>query len=128
MIEVLTAGPLATVQDLGRTGALNLGVGTSGAMDPLALAAGNILLGNDEGAAAVEIPVFPFRVRFASSTVFAVTGADCALPADFRCPSCLVLAAPSCEGLLVATRAVRFVTETCCRRLNRTAVSSTVSA
>jgi biotin-dependent carboxylase-like uncharacterized protein len=82
MIEILSAGSLATVQDLGRTGALNLGVGTSGAMDPLALAAGNILLGNDEGAAAIEIPVFPFRVRFPSSTVFAVTGADCAARLD----------------------------------------------
>ena len=30
-------------------------------MDPLALAAGNILLGNDEGAAGIEIPVFPFQ-------------------------------------------------------------------
>ena len=78
MIEVLSAGALATVQDLGRSGSLNLGVGWSGAMDPLALAAGNILLGNDENAAAIEIPVFPFRVRFARSTVFAVTGADCA--------------------------------------------------
>lgn len=78
MIEVLSAGALATVQDLGRTGALNLGVGTSGAMDPLALAAGNILLRNEENAAALEIPLFPFRVRFTHSTVFAVTGADCA--------------------------------------------------
>src|SRR5438552_510303 len=82
MIEILSAGALATVQDLGRTGTLNLGVGTSGAMDPLALAAGNILLRNDESAAAVEIPVFPFRVRFASPTVFAVTGADCAARLD----------------------------------------------
>ena len=78
MIEVLSAGALATVQDLGRTGALNLGVGTSGAMDPLALAAGNILLRNEENAAALEIPLFPFRVRFTRPTVFAVTGADCA--------------------------------------------------
>jgi biotin-dependent carboxylase-like uncharacterized protein len=82
MIEILAAGSLATVQDLGRTGVLNLGVGTSGAMDMLALVAGNLLLGNEEGAAAVEIPVFPFRVRFASSTVFAVTGADCAARLD----------------------------------------------
>ncbi len=82
MIEVLAAGALATVQDLGRAGALSLGVGSSGAMDPLALAAGNILLRNDENAAAVEIPVFPFRVRFASTTVFAVTGADCAARLD----------------------------------------------
>jgi biotin-dependent carboxylase-like uncharacterized protein len=82
MIEIVSAGSLATVQDLGRTGALNLGVGTSGAMDPLALAAGNSLLGNDDAAAAVEIPVLPFRVRFQTSTVFAVTGADCASRLD----------------------------------------------
>jgi 5-oxoprolinase (ATP-hydrolysing) subunit C len=76
MIEVLSTSALATVQDLGRAGALRWGVGTSGAMDPLALAAGNILLGNDEGAAGVEVPVFPFRVRFSADTAFAVTGAD----------------------------------------------------
>ena len=40
MIEILSDAALSTVQDLGRTGALNWGVGTSGAMDPLALAAG----------------------------------------------------------------------------------------
>jgi biotin-dependent carboxylase-like uncharacterized protein len=76
MIEVLSAGSLATVQDLGRTGVLNLGVGWSGAMDPLALAAGNILLNNEQNAAGIEIAVFPFRVRFLRSTLFAVTGAD----------------------------------------------------
>jgi len=82
MIEILSASALATVQDLGRTGALRWGVGTSGAMDPLALAAGNILLGNDEGAAAVEVPVFPFQVRFAQDCAFAVTGADVAAQLD----------------------------------------------
>ncbi len=82
MIEILSASALATVQDLGRVGALRWGVGTSGAMDPLALAAGNILLGNDEGAAAVEVPVFPFRVRFAQDCAFAVTGADVAARLD----------------------------------------------
>lgn len=78
MIEVLAAGALATVQDLGRAGALRWGVGCAGAMDPLALAAGNVLLCNDEGAAAVELPVFPFKVRFAVDCGFVVTGADVA--------------------------------------------------
>ena len=82
MIKVLSAGALATVQDLGRTGVLGLGVGTSGAMDTLALAAGNILLRNEDNAAAVEIPVFPFKVRFATSTVFALTGTACAASLD----------------------------------------------
>lgn len=76
MIEILSTSALATVQDLGREGALRWGVGTSGAMDPLALATGNILLGNDDGAAGIEVPVFPFRVRFHTDAAFAVTGAD----------------------------------------------------
>lgn len=82
MIEIESASALATVQDLGRLGALQWGVGTSGAMDPLALAAGNLLLGNDEGAAALEIPVFPFQVRFTEDGPFALTGADCAARLD----------------------------------------------
>ena len=82
MIEILSASALATVQDLGRVGALRWGVGTSGAMDPLALASGNVLLGNDEGAAAIEVPVFPFQVRFAQDCSFAVTGADVAARLD----------------------------------------------
>ena len=76
MIEILSTGALATVQDLGRSGALRWGVGSSGAMDPLALAAGNILLGNDEGAAGIEVPVFPMRLRFGVDGAFALTGAD----------------------------------------------------
>jgi biotin-dependent carboxylase-like uncharacterized protein len=76
MIEILSTGALATVQDLGRAGALRWGVGSSGAMDPLALAAGNILLGNDEGAAGIEVPVFPMRLRFDADGAFALTGAD----------------------------------------------------
>eukprot|EP01036_Dinobryon_divergens_P042738 gene42738-56811_t len=55
MIEILSSAALATVQDLGRTGSLRWGVGTSGAMDNLALAAGNLLLGNALGAAAIEV-------------------------------------------------------------------------
>ncbi len=77
MIEILSSAALATVQDQGRLGSLRHGVGTSGAMDRLALAAGNLLLGNDANAAAIEIPVFPFQVRFTQDCAFALTGADC---------------------------------------------------
>jgi 5-oxoprolinase (ATP-hydrolysing) subunit C len=77
MIEVLTAGALTTVQDRGRYGCLRWGVGTAGAMDAVALAAGNILVGNDEAAAAIEVQIFPFRVRFTADGAFAITGADC---------------------------------------------------
>jgi biotin-dependent carboxylase-like uncharacterized protein len=77
MIEVITVGALTTVQDRGRYGCLRWGVGTAGAMDGVALAAGNLLLGNDADGAAIEVQVFPFRVRFHEATAFALTGADC---------------------------------------------------
>lgn len=82
MIEVLKAGALTTVQDRGRHGCLRWGVGTAGAMDGVALAAGNLLLGNDADGAAIEVQVFPFRVRFHEATAFALTGADCGATLD----------------------------------------------
>jgi biotin-dependent carboxylase-like uncharacterized protein len=84
MIEILSQTALATVQDLGRLGSLGFGVGTSGAMDDLALAAGNLLLGNDENDAAIEIQIFPFMVRFSAPCAFAITGANCAATLDDR--------------------------------------------
>ncbi|KAB7896317.1 5-oxoprolinase/urea amidolyase family protein [Rouxiella sp. S1S-2] len=77
MIEMIKTGALNTVQDLGRREFRHLGVSIAGVMDPLALRAGNILLGNDENAAAIEIQLFPFRVRFLGDTNIAITGADC---------------------------------------------------
>ncbi|WP_434112258.1 biotin-dependent carboxyltransferase family protein [Paraburkholderia caffeinilytica] len=79
MIEILSSSALATVQDQGREGYLRYGVGTAGAMDRLALAVGNLLLGNPDDAAGIEIPMFPFRIRFLEDTAFAITGADCAV-------------------------------------------------
>ena len=77
MIRVTTTPGLATVQDRGRHGALRFGVGTAGAMDRLALAAGNLLLGNEAGAAGIEVPIFPLAARFTADCAFALTGADC---------------------------------------------------
>jgi 5-oxoprolinase (ATP-hydrolysing) subunit C len=82
MIEIIATGALATVQDQGRGGALKWGVGASGALDNLALAAGNILLGNDDHAAGVEIQIFPFQARFTEDCAFAITGADCGASLD----------------------------------------------
>jgi biotin-dependent carboxylase-like uncharacterized protein len=77
MIEVLSNAALATVQDQGRERYLRYGVGTAGAMDRVALTVGNLLLGNPDDAAGIEIPMFPFRVRFTADVAFALTGADC---------------------------------------------------
>jgi antagonist of KipI len=53
-LRVLNAGPLTTVQDLGRTGFERYGVPQSGAMDWFALCAANRLVGNPAGAAGLE--------------------------------------------------------------------------
>ena len=76
MIELTSDSALATVQDQGRFGSLKFGVGTSGAMDQLALAAGNALLGNTLTDAAVELQLFPMQWRFHEDMRFALTGAD----------------------------------------------------
>jgi biotin-dependent carboxylase-like uncharacterized protein len=51
-------------------------------MDLLALSTGNALVGNEPDDAAIEISLFPFRVRFQEDLQFAVTGADCAVRLD----------------------------------------------
>lgn len=84
MIEILSTGAANSVQDAGRFGYLDAGVGRSGAMDPLALEIGNILVGNDADAAGIEITIFPFRLTFHAATVFAVTGADCPVQLNDR--------------------------------------------
>jgi len=82
MIEILSQSAFASVQDLGRFSAFRWGVGTAGAMDRLALVAGNILLGNPDDAAGIEAQIFPFEVRFEADHTFALTGADCAATLD----------------------------------------------
>ena len=76
MIEVVQTGPLNTVQDLGRPGFRAIGVSASGAMDPLAVRIGNALLGNEDGAAAIEVQTFPFTIRVAAAADVAITGTD----------------------------------------------------
>lgn len=74
-LTVLDAGPLATVQDLGRPGAAALGVGRSGAADRPALRTANRLVGNPEGAAGVEITMGGFRAVAERDAWIAVAGA-----------------------------------------------------
>jgi 5-oxoprolinase (ATP-hydrolysing) subunit C len=61
-LAVSSIGPASSVQDRGRYGAQRYGLVPSGAMDQLALAAANALLGNDPFAACVEIG--PFTASF----------------------------------------------------------------
>ncbi len=76
VFEVIEPGLLTTVQDRGRFGCQRFGVPTSGAMDGFALRAANIIVGNDQGAAGLEMTVLGPQIRFLTDTWFAVTGAD----------------------------------------------------
>jgi len=75
-IRVEAPGFLTTVQDLGRPGHAAAGVSASGAADPLALRIGNRLVGNVEGAAALEMTMVAGSFRFEADGVFALAGAD----------------------------------------------------
>jgi biotin-dependent carboxylase-like uncharacterized protein len=71
---------MATIQDLGRAGFRHLGVTESGALDRHSLRLANRLVGNPEGAAAIEITFGGLVLRFGTATVVSLAGAPC--PAD----------------------------------------------
>lgn len=75
MIHVSAVQAPAHIQDTGRYGHRRYGIGHAGAMDTVALAAGNILLGNDEGTAAIEIALGGIMLVFERDTPFCLTGA-----------------------------------------------------
>lgn len=75
-LTVLKPGLLTTVQDLGRKGHQRQGVVVGGAMDKLALRMANLLVGNDENAAVLEITMVGPELQFEHDTLIALTGAD----------------------------------------------------
>ena len=54
-LRIINPGLMTTVQDLGRYGYAHLGVTPAGAADALALRVANLLLGNQENTAALEM-------------------------------------------------------------------------
>jgi len=78
VFEVIQPGPLTTIQDLGRFGYQQFGVPTSGALDNYAFRVGNLLVGNAEGAASLEITLPGCQLRALRETRIAITGADLA--------------------------------------------------
>ncbi|MDR1378272.1 MAG: biotin-dependent carboxyltransferase family protein [Synergistaceae bacterium] len=74
--EVLKPGMFTTVQDLGRHGYQMWGIPVAGAMDGAALRLGNILVGNEENTAGLEITMTgPVLKVLRGEGCFAVTGA-----------------------------------------------------
>jgi antagonist of KipI len=82
VIQVQSPGLLTTVQDLGREGFGPLGVSASGAADPISLRLGNRLVGNAEGAAALEMTLLGGTFLFPQNGTIALTGSDFAATLD----------------------------------------------
>jgi antagonist of KipI len=71
-----TNGIMTTVQDLGRNGFRSFGVNPNGAMDKQAVRLINILLGNDENEAVLELHFPAPKIRFEQDAIIALGGAD----------------------------------------------------
>jgi urea carboxylase len=76
-VRVISGGASTTVQDYpGRLGFWDVGVPPSGPMDPFSFRLGNRLLGNDEGAAGLEITGLGPTLVFNAETTACLSGAE----------------------------------------------------
>ncbi|BCB02248.1 biotin-dependent carboxyltransferase family protein [Bacillus sp. KH172YL63] len=76
MIAVKKPGLLSTIQDLGRYGHQKHGVIVSGSMDPLAHKISNLLVGNPESAATLEITLMGPALQFKETSLISICGGD----------------------------------------------------
>src|SRR5207237_863359 len=76
MIRVLEPGPQTTVQDAGRAGQMRYGIPPSGPVDRPSFVLANHLVGNPDGAAALEFTLVGPRLSAQAPCSIAVTGAD----------------------------------------------------
>jgi antagonist of KipI len=87
-VRILDPGLMTTVQDLGRFGYQKDGITPGGAMDPLALRVANILVGNEEREAGLEMTLKGPKIEFLHDSLIAICGADLSPRiADFRVPN-----------------------------------------
>ncbi len=82
--RVIESGMLTTVQDLGRAGWTGIGVGRGGAADTLSLRTGNRLVGNQDGAAALEMTLTGGTFEFVRGAIAVLTGAAATARIDGR--------------------------------------------
>ncbi|RST61572.1 biotin-dependent carboxyltransferase [Siminovitchia terrae] len=76
MIKVKNPGLQTTIQDVGRIGYYEVGMPPSGAMDQFSYKVGNVLVGNDDRAASLEITYMGPVLEFERDAVIALTGGE----------------------------------------------------
>ncbi|MCJ8010093.1 biotin-dependent carboxyltransferase family protein [Lederbergia wuyishanensis] len=75
-LKIIKSGAYTTLQDLGRNGWQAFGVPVGGAMDRKAARLANILLGNDENEAVLEMTLAGPTIQFDESAIIAIFGAN----------------------------------------------------
>jgi antagonist of KipI len=75
-LKIISSGLLTTVQDAGRYGYQKDGIIVSGPMDAFALRVANLLVGNPEGAAALETTFLGPKIQFEADHLISITGGD----------------------------------------------------
>jgi len=76
-ITILKPGMMSSVQDLGRWGFQQFGVPIGGAMDKVSAALANIICGNDENEAVIEMTLHGTSIMFNEAAFCAIVGGGC---------------------------------------------------
>ncbi len=76
-LKIVESGPFTTVQDEGRYGFQRYGMAPAGAMDEVAYRLGNLILGNEPGAASLEFTLKGPRMELLQDTTLVITGGGC---------------------------------------------------
>ncbi len=75
-LHILKPGLLDTIQDRGRYGYAQLGINPNGAMDKLAMAVANALVGNLESEAVLELHFPAAEIQLETPALLSIAGAD----------------------------------------------------
>jgi antagonist of KipI len=76
-ITILKLGIMSSVQDLGRWGFQQFGIPVGGTMDKLSASLANIICGNDENEAVIEMTLHSTSIFFNEDTYCSLTGGGC---------------------------------------------------
>jgi len=93
-VKIINPGLLTLVEDSGRHGYQQYGVPVSGVMDTFSHRVSNILVGNNELEAVLEVTMIGPQIEFSDQTAIAITGGDLS-------PAVNGTAVPMWESLLV---------------------------
>ncbi|NDI35685.1 biotin-dependent carboxyltransferase family protein [Chengkuizengella sediminis] len=75
-LKILKPGMLTTIQDLGRVGYQKYGVVAGGVMDSYAARIANLLVGNEEDAAVMEMSMIGPSIEFQEDSLISICGGD----------------------------------------------------